>query len=215
MSPASAISECELKSSDMDVPKPRSRKTEPADILTEATARHGRMAPQVILLVASSARFAEHVDTADTWWHHLVYLAIDIHGIRSVDEALYLGDLLASAPAKDICVEILGKTPTGLLSILRKIRAYPLPLGYYQKLIEALESAKRLKLLAHSAVVTPDLLDVVSMLPEEVLTTNLVSAVRSSTQAESALYYFDALHKIFPPEEHQRIWQSFSKIERF
>lgn len=215
MSPASAPSECELKSSDMDVPKPRSRKTEPADILTEATVRHGRMAPQVMLLVASSARFAGHVDTADTWWHHLVYLAIEIHGIRSVDEALYLGDLLASAPAKDICVEILGKTPTGLLSILRKIRAYPLPLGYYQKLIEAVESDKRLKLLAHSAAVTPDLLDVVSMLPGEVLSTNLIAAVRSSTQAESALYYFDALLKIFPSEDHQRIWQSFRRIEKY
>lgn len=214
MSPAPAFSECEHLSGATNEPK-SAKIEQPAEILAEATVRHGRMTPQVMLLAASSARFAGHVDAAEPWWDHLVYLAIEIHGIRSFDEALYLGDLLSAAPARDICAAILGKKPIGLLSILRKIRAYPLPLGYYRKLIEVLESDKRLKLLAHRPAVTPDLIDVVSMLPEEVLSPNLISAVGSSTQAESALYYFDALHKIFPPEDHRRIWQSFSKIKKF
>lgn len=215
MSPVPALPECDGSTVPLRSCQFLSEQPEPSGGLLAATVRHGRMAQNILLLSASSKRFASHVEAVESWWHHLAYLAIDIHGIRSTEEALYLGDLLAAAAASDICIEILGTKPTGLVAVLRKIRAYPLLPGYYEKLIEALNSAKRLKILVHSPVITPDLINVVSTLPEEVLSMKIVSAVENESQVESALYYFDALLKIFPPEDHQRIQQSLSNVRRF
>lgn len=215
MSPSPAITEPESMSKPHYQLRLASQQAEPSTDFIEATIKHGRMTKNILYLSASSERFACHAETAKCWWHHLAYLVIDIHGIRSTDEALYLGDLLIAAAANSICKEILGTKPFGLVSVLRKSRAYPLPAGYYEKFLVALHSAKRSKILNHAPIVTPDLINVVVALPESVLSTKIVSALENSSQVEAALYYFDALLKIFPPEYNKRIRQSLSEVQHF
>ncbi|MEG3806286.1 hypothetical protein DBT53_000740, partial [Aerococcus mictus] len=179
------------------------------------TSQHGRFATDIGILSDASPRFAAHVEIAKPWWHHLVYLIVDLKGTGSGEYAVHLADLLASASAKDICNEVLGARPVGLLTILGKIRAYPLPEGYYVKLMDTLALSGRLKLLLHQTNITPDLIDVLMTLPDEVVSAKLVSALKNLNEARCVAYYIDALLSIFPAGVYPRIWASVRKLSNF
>lgn len=202
LSHASHVEDVLLKAAAPHVPPP-------------AAGRHGRFGRHIAALAAASERFAAQLEVGEPWWHHLVYLTCDMLGETVVRDPLYYGDFLAGAPAVDIAVEAIGYKPVGLVTALRKLRTYPLPSGYYGRLVELLEDSDRTRILLHRATITLDNIDVMHVLSDSLVCGRTLIVFESREQAEVFKYLIDTILKLFPVEQHDRILQSAHAIEKF
>lgn len=176
---------------------------------------HARFHAAVEKLCSHSERFRFQQDRAESWWWHLVYMSAEHVGSFDGDEASYWGDLLASATLKSIAGALFGDVPEGLRSSLRKLRSHPLPNEYYGKLVALLRDPACAKHLLHQKEISVDLIDVISGLPPQCLSTSILGAVKTAGQAYAMRYVLDCVFSFVPLEGRDRVWRSARSITKY
>lgn len=178
-------------------------------------SRFGWCAAEVNELAAGSRRFQQSLLELTARRFHLIGLSLALLRHVSTDpniEGSELGELLASASAKEVIARIHGRTPKGILSALGKLPDRVLRPGAYVDLINLLEEPRAAKVLFHADSINANTIGLLTRLDPALRRPRLIALLRVPRASSTVEFLIEAILRIRSDVPRQAVLVSLGSV---